>query len=105
MLHWTTLAPADKSWKYQRHSSKIHVEEHGVYDIPKVSIKSHGEKMELGVFPDYDEKLYFIKILEKITRAFQVRTGQNNFLNSHQTTAYLRLQFFSVAAPMHQPHL
>lgn len=61
----------EKSWEYQRHWSKIHVREHGLYDIPKVSIKSHGKEMELGSFLNYDDKILFIDTLEKITLAFQ----------------------------------
>ena len=63
---------AEKSWEYQRHWSKIHVQDHGLYDIPRVSIKSHGQEMELGAFLGYDEKLHFIKILEDITRKFNL---------------------------------
>ena len=61
----------EKSWEYPRHWSKFHIEEHGLYDIPKVTIKSHGKEMEMGSFLGYDEKLLFIKTLKELTRQFQ----------------------------------
>lgn len=57
--------------EYQRHWSKIHIEEHGLYDIPRVCIKSHGKETELGAFLGYDEKIMFIKTIENITHQFQ----------------------------------
>ncbi|TNF36570.1 MAG: DUF2244 domain-containing protein [Gammaproteobacteria bacterium] len=59
--------------EYQRHWSKIHVQEHGLYNIPRVSIKSHGKETELGAFLGYDDKMLFINTLENITRRFQTR--------------------------------
>jgi len=67
---------AEEFWEYQRHWSKIHIREHGVYDIPKVSIKSHGKEIELGSFLGYKEKMYFIKTLEEITQKF-IRSNQS----------------------------
>ncbi|MDH5764476.1 MAG: DUF2244 domain-containing protein [Gammaproteobacteria bacterium] len=61
----------EKSWEYPRHWSKIYIKEHGLYDIPKVSIKSHGNEMEIGSFLGYKEKLLFIKTLKKLTTEFQ----------------------------------
>ena len=59
------------SWEYQRHWSKIHVQNLGPYDIPRVSIKSHGNETELGTFLGYDEKITLIRTLEDITTSFQ----------------------------------
>ncbi|VAW70463.1 hypothetical protein MNBD_GAMMA09-2151 [hydrothermal vent metagenome] len=61
---------AEKSWEYQRHWSKFYIEEHGLFDIPKVRIKSHGREIELGSFLGYDEKQQFIRVLEDITQKF-----------------------------------
>lgn len=61
----------EKSWEYPRHWSKIHVKEHGLYDIPKVSIKSHGREMEIGSFLGHKEKLLFIQTLKEVTQKFQ----------------------------------
>lgn len=60
----------ENSFEYQRHWSQIHVREHGLYEIPRVSIKSHGKETEMGSFLGYDEKIQFIKSLESITTAF-----------------------------------
>lgn len=57
--------------EYQRHWSKIHIQEHGLYDIPRVCIKSHGKETELGDFLGYDEKIMFIETIENITHKFQ----------------------------------
>lgn len=57
--------------EYQRHWSKIHIQEHGLYNIPRISIKSHGKETELGAFLGYDEKILFIETIENITRNFQ----------------------------------
>ncbi|MDH5472814.1 MAG: DUF2244 domain-containing protein [Gammaproteobacteria bacterium] len=65
-------ASPEKSWEYPRHWSKIYIHEHGLYDIPKVSIKSHGKEMEMGSFLGYDEKLLLIKILKEVTQKFQL---------------------------------
>jgi len=61
----------EESWEYQRHWSKIHIKEHGLFDIPKVSIKSHGKETEVGSFLGYDEKILLIETIEKITKSFQ----------------------------------
>jgi len=66
----------EKSWEYPRHWSQIHVREHGLYDIPVVSIRSHGKELELGQCLGYDEKILFIELLKNITRAFQVNQQQ-----------------------------
>ncbi|HEY9051218.1 MAG TPA: DUF2244 domain-containing protein [Gammaproteobacteria bacterium] len=57
--------------EYKRHWSKIHIQEDGLYDIPRVCIKSHGKETELGAFLGYDEKIMFIKTIENITHQFQ----------------------------------
>ena len=61
----------EKSWEYQRHWSKIHIKEHGLFEIPKVSIKSHGNETEMGSFLGYDEKILLIETIEEITSSFQ----------------------------------
>ena len=61
----------EKTWVYQRHWSKFHIHEHGIYDIPKVCLVSHGKEVELGAFLGYDDKLLFIKNLEQITLNYQ----------------------------------
>ena len=73
----------EKSFEYQRHWSQIYIKEHGLYDIPKVSIKSHGKETELGAFLGYDEKIQFIDILKNITSAFR----QSNAFHQHSHTA------------------
>jgi uncharacterized membrane protein len=60
----------EQSWAYQRHWSKIHINGHGLFEIPRVSIKSHGEETEMGSFLGYDEKILFIETIEKITASF-----------------------------------
>ena len=61
----------EKAWEYPRHWSKFHIEEHGLYDIPKVSIRSHGKEMEMGSFLGYKDKRLLIKILKDLTQKFQ----------------------------------
>jgi len=61
----------EKSWEYQRHWSKIHVKEYGLFETPKVSIKSHGKETEVGSFLGYDEKILLIETIKEITTSFQ----------------------------------
>ena len=61
----------EEFWEYQRHWSKIHIKGHGLFEIPKVSIKSHGNETEVGSFLGYDEKILLIETIEKITTSFQ----------------------------------
>ena len=61
----------EKCYEYQRHWSQIYVSDKGGYNIPRVSIKSHGRELELGSFLGYEEKLLFIHTLKNITQAFR----------------------------------
>ena len=67
----------EKSWEYPRHWSQIHIREHGLYDIPMVCIRSHGNELELGKFLGYDEKRMLITLLKNITQAFQASQQQH----------------------------
>jgi uncharacterized membrane protein len=57
--------------EFQRHWSKIHIQNSEHYDIPRVTIKSHGNEAELGAFLGHDEKMKLIQALEDITSCFQ----------------------------------
>lgn len=61
----------EKTWEYCRHWSKIYVQEHGLYDIPEVRIKSHGKSLEIGSFLGQDEKLLLIDTLEEMMRKYR----------------------------------
>ncbi|MDH5485628.1 MAG: DUF2244 domain-containing protein [Gammaproteobacteria bacterium] len=62
---------AEEYSEFQRHWSKIHIQNKGPHDIPRVSIKSHGIEKEFGTFLGYDEKMALIQTLEEMTSSFQ----------------------------------
>lgn len=61
----------EKTWVYQRHWSKFHIHEQGIYHTPRVCLVSHGKELELGAFLGYDDKRLFIEKLVQITDNFQ----------------------------------
>ncbi len=60
----------EQAYEYQRHWSQFYIKEHGLYDIPKVTIKSKGKETEIGSFLGYEEKMEFIGTLKRVTKAF-----------------------------------
>ncbi|RDH82433.1 MAG: hypothetical protein DIZ80_09070 [endosymbiont of Galathealinum brachiosum] len=64
---------ANQRIEYQRYWSKFHVDNKGIYNIPKLSISSKGKTTEIGSFLSYKDKLTLIKIIKEITLSFQIQ--------------------------------
>ncbi len=62
---------ADKRIEYQRYWSKFHIDNKGLYNIPRLSIRSKGKTTEIGYFLGYSDKLILINLIKRLTLGFQ----------------------------------
>jgi len=60
----------DKRIEYQRHLSSFHIDTNGVYNIPRLNIRSKGKSTEIGSFLNKTDKEQLIHLVKQLTQAF-----------------------------------
>lgn len=60
----------DKRIEYQRHWSFFHIDNNGVHNIPRLSIRSKGQSTEIGSFLNKRDKEQLIHLVKQLTQTF-----------------------------------